>query len=300
MRETTHTVVPPLSRWPFAPAAAFGRIESVATVLDRHARQVFGMALLFGVVAHLIGLFGVLTHSEGVGTATTVGIIAECVLVILFCYRRKAFEITRRRPIVLIPFSLFCAMVMVSDRPMYQSAYYEIAFVPFVFACFTGWRLWVVPAAAIAIGAYAATVLFVDSRGSKPLPADAWVFAASDLLEFALIAMVIAVFSGIFSRRVSRYLASAGSPDGASARRSRQADSFIVRLSPRELEVALLVATGMTNDEIAERLFLSTRTVEGHVAAARRKAGCSSRTALAVRVARDTHGARVDSIDSTG
>ena len=36
-------------------------------------------------------------------------------------------------------------------------------------------------------------------------------------------------------------------------------------LSPREREVAALVAAGLTNRQIAEKLVISTRTVEGHV-----------------------------------
>ena len=36
-------------------------------------------------------------------------------------------------------------------------------------------------------------------------------------------------------------------------------------LSPRELEVLELVAAGLTNEEIAERLCLSVRTVERHL-----------------------------------
>ena len=52
------------------------------------------------------------------------------------------------------------------------------------------------------------------------------------------------------------------------------------RLSPREVEVAGLAAMGRTNREIAESLFLSVRTVEGHVAAAMRKLGVASRQAL--------------------
>jgi DNA-binding CsgD family transcriptional regulator len=57
------------------------------------------------------------------------------------------------------------------------------------------------------------------------------------------------------------------------------------RLSPRERDVARLVAEGLTNAEIAGRLFLSQSTVAQHVNAARRKVNAASRTALAVRVA---------------
>lgn len=55
------------------------------------------------------------------------------------------------------------------------------------------------------------------------------------------------------------------------------------RLSPRESGVAELAATGLTNKEIAERLFLSPSTVNKHVRAAMRKLGVRSRTELAYR-----------------
>ncbi|WP_169515794.1 ATP-binding protein [Amycolatopsis nigrescens] len=51
-------------------------------------------------------------------------------------------------------------------------------------------------------------------------------------------------------------------------------------LSERELEIADLVSTGMTNGEIAARLNLSTRTVEDHIQKARRKVGAHTRGAL--------------------
>ena len=52
-------------------------------------------------------------------------------------------------------------------------------------------------------------------------------------------------------------------------------------LTPRESEIAELVAAGLSNAQIAERLFLSERTVENHVSRAMFKVGASSRTGLA-------------------
>ncbi|HEY7048818.1 MAG TPA: helix-turn-helix transcriptional regulator [Jatrophihabitantaceae bacterium] len=57
--------------------------------------------------------------------------------------------------------------------------------------------------------------------------------------------------------------------------------SYGVRLSPREREVAALAASGTTNREIAAWLFLSRRTVESHVASALRKLGGRTRRDLA-------------------
>jgi DNA-binding CsgD family transcriptional regulator len=53
-------------------------------------------------------------------------------------------------------------------------------------------------------------------------------------------------------------------------------------LSPRELEIAVLVAKGLRNREIAERLFLGVRTVDAHVEHIRNKVGCRSRSEIAV------------------
>jgi DNA-binding CsgD family transcriptional regulator len=56
-------------------------------------------------------------------------------------------------------------------------------------------------------------------------------------------------------------------------------------LSPRELEVARLVAQGLTNRQVAEALFLSPRTVDRHLSAVMRKLDVHSRTAVALAMA---------------
>ena len=55
-------------------------------------------------------------------------------------------------------------------------------------------------------------------------------------------------------------------------------------LTPREREVAALVAQAHTNAEIARRLVLSERTVETHVRSILAKLGAANRTDLARRV----------------
>ena len=52
-------------------------------------------------------------------------------------------------------------------------------------------------------------------------------------------------------------------------------------LSRRESEVGKLVAAGMSNRRIGERLYLSERTVEGHVERIRNKLGVRSRIGVA-------------------
>jgi DNA-binding CsgD family transcriptional regulator len=57
-------------------------------------------------------------------------------------------------------------------------------------------------------------------------------------------------------------------------------------LSPREIEVAELVAEGLSNPAIARRLYLSRPTVASHVAHILTKLGFSSRAQIAAWVAR--------------
>ncbi|NOL40586.1 AAA family ATPase [Kribbella sandramycini] len=71
-------------------------------------------------------------------------------------------------------------------------------------------------------------------------------------------------------------LRSRGTP--SPSRRGRR--GYGSELSPREQDVARLVAQGLTNREIADVLFLSPRTVEQHVAKVLRKLGVESRGQL--------------------
>lgn len=60
-----------------------------------------------------------------------------------------------------------------------------------------------------------------------------------------------------------------------------------IKLSARELEVLALVCAGLTNAQIAEKLFLSERTVEGHRSRLFDKTGTGSAVALAMWAVRN-------------
>jgi DNA-binding NarL/FixJ family response regulator len=55
-----------------------------------------------------------------------------------------------------------------------------------------------------------------------------------------------------------------------------------VGLTEREMEVLRLVADGLTNDQVAQRLHLSTRTIEAHLTHIYNKLNVSSRTEAAL------------------
>ncbi|MCZ2822843.1 MULTISPECIES: response regulator transcription factor [unclassified Modestobacter] len=59
------------------------------------------------------------------------------------------------------------------------------------------------------------------------------------------------------------------------------------RLTERQREVAELVAQGLSNEEIAGRLFLSSATVKSHLTAVMRRLDVRTRTQLAILVNRD-------------
>lgn len=78
--------------------------------------------------------------------------------------------------------------------------------------------------------------------------------------------------------RARRELAAAG---GVVADRGTRPESV---LSPQELQVALLVAEGLTNREAAARLIVSPKTIEYHLGNAFRKLGVRSRVELVKRL----------------
>ena len=78
-----------------------------------------------------------------------------------------------------------------------------------------------------------------------------------------------------------------GRSEGVSGGSSAAAgDASESKLSAREIEVLRLVAEGLSDKEIAERLFLSGHTVHRHISNIRTKLGLPSRAAAVAWVAK--------------
>lgn len=92
-------------------------------------------------------------------------------------------------------------------------------------------------------------------------------------------------------RELGQACAALGRRAGAPQRRRGRGESSVparlgrLGVTSREMDVLLLVAEGLTNREIADRLYLSLRTVKGHVENLLAKLGATNRTQLAGQVA---------------
>jgi DNA-binding CsgD family transcriptional regulator/tetratricopeptide (TPR) repeat protein len=75
-----------------------------------------------------------------------------------------------------------------------------------------------------------------------------------------------------------------GNTASAAARRSRVAAGAGQSLSDREHEVATLVLAGLTYKQVADRLYISAKTVEHHMARIRQRLGCTDRRELLARL----------------
>jgi two-component system, NarL family, response regulator LiaR len=61
----------------------------------------------------------------------------------------------------------------------------------------------------------------------------------------------------------------------------------VVTISKREIQTFQMIANGKTNEEIAEELDISERTVEGRISSVIAKTGCKNRTEVAMLFVRN-------------
>jgi two-component system response regulator DevR len=82
---------------------------------------------------------------------------------------------------------------------------------------------------------------------------------------------------GVLDPTVARHLLDQG----------QEPETELASLTPQEQRVASLLAEGLTNRQIGDRLGLAEKTVKNHVSAVLTKLGAANRTEAALRAARE-------------
>lgn len=86
----------------------------------------------------------------------------------------------------------------------------------------------------------------------------------------------------VFQKDVLEFIRSRVSPEGTSNQ------MFKMLLSPREMEIAGLIAEGLSNKDICEKLYLTNGTVRNHISTILEKTGLEHRTQIAVHYLRNS------------
>jgi DNA-binding NarL/FixJ family response regulator len=100
----------------------------------------------------------------------------------------------------------------------------------------------------------------------------------TDAAELLRAIRVVAGGEALLSPKITRRLISEFATRTRDARPAPDLD----RLTPREREVATLIASGLSNDEIADRLYMSPSTAKTHAARAMTKVGARDRAQLVI------------------
>ena len=124
------------------------------------------------------------------------------------------------------------------------------------------------------------TTLRQDGVVVQALAAGASAFLTKDATPDQVLGTIRATQEGAVVPDLAATLALVADLRGASSGPARGA--ALEPLSPREREVFLLVARGLTNAEIAEAEYVSEATVKSHIAAILRKLGLRSRVQVVV------------------
>lgn len=248
--------------------------------------------------AAALAIAGALLSSRRIQTQLSDLVLAVCILSLLPCFAmplapRRAFNLLIARPLLMlvpvagIALARFC---FTSPNTLYMPA----IVLAFVLTSVGTMRLVRIAAAVELVGGL---VLIAVVRYSGQLD------AAYDklIVTYGLCAAVATYFVGLITlefpdclRRVEQLLSVARKPDTsaspalpAESRTNGTAGVLVSGLdvTPGQARVVEVLIEGATNDEIAERLAISVRTVQGHIRGALSRTGFTSRTQLAVAAA---------------
>ncbi len=255
-----------------------------ATVRENNGR-LFSVGLWFGLLASLDGVIMTVGAFGGIEAwdAVLLGVAGIAFFGGLLTRRRRAFQLATETGAMLAPVTAFC-FAAVALTGTFNPSYFNLVFAPLLLAVFSGRRR--------ATYLCAMAMIVADMIGYlmfKPaLPVIGSLTNTSLMVTDAIEIIVVAVLLNALADALAGSIAHVDPAARSAPEDGLNADGGLRlhKLSARELEVVLWLGGGLTNREIGERMFLSVRTVESHIASALRKTDCDNRTMLAVGIAR--------------
>lgn len=205
-----------------------------------------------------------------------------------FTRRRRLFLLLRQRPHWLLAIVALSVALLWLDGG-WRSSYYLASYSAIALAAVVGGLRWsLVCGLALAVGYLVG--LAINGYSWPELKAlndaDSVIANTGGYLIAAYFFAAPAGWLGGYVARINQVAGATAEiripPGDGAAVRLDSAERLTDALSVREVEVAQLVAGGATNDEIANRLFLSPRTIQSHVKSAMEKTKTRNRTELAV------------------
>jgi DNA-binding CsgD family transcriptional regulator len=244
----------------------------------------FAGATLFAILGPAWGIVSTPfneVHPNGEPVGLVAGFVLLAVGVASFSWRRPLYRVLRRRPWLVLIGVVFAAGALWLDGVV-DSEYAAATYAPILVAAVVGGWRWALVCGVALAALYPLGIVVNGWTIDEIEKATAMDDVIGHPVGYVALAPLIALPMASLAGYVARINLVIGQPEGGEApppSEPRVTDA----LTPRELQVVQLLAEGLTNNQIAERLFVSPRTVQTHVANAMEKTGTRSRTELAVR-----------------
>lgn len=261
-----------------------GRVGTASGIVEATEglyRAVFAAAVGFGLAAAAWGLaiapFNGFNHHHA--RSLIIGLVLTAVSGLLVWRRRQLWTLLQDQPAAVLSVALLGVGVLWADGG-WRSSFYLASYSAIALAAVaTNVRWSLACAAVLAVGYVGGLAVHGYSweRLQHLHDADSVIANTGGYFLAAYFFAAPVAWLGGYVARINQVMDGRARPKRLKTR----------HLSPREVQVVQLVADGLSNERIAERLVLSSRTVQSHVAAALRKTEEATRTGLAVLAVRE-------------
>lgn len=271
---------------------------SLAALLDTLRNRLFTAALWFAMAMAAWGLaiapFN--AYNDHQGRSVALGAAQLAVWIGVLGWRARVRKALMRHPELLVAGALVLGVAVLWTDGGWRSSFYLASYSPVFLACTVADRSWAwTCAATLAVGYVGGLAVhdYTVARLQELKDLDSVVANTGGYLIAAGALLVVIDRLTTFVTQARRHAtppATLAAPpvaavsEGTGASPAPPANGPRLRLTPRQLDVAALIARGLSNRQIASELYIQPKSVENLVRAMLRRAGASDRRELLDRL----------------